>query len=284
MKRSGPDFEGFDVYAARVRDIERLDREEELALARRHAEGDTGAGHRLVESQLATVVHLARTFRGYGVPVSELVGEGNIGLLEALDRFEPERGLRFVTYARYWVRAYMLALVLRQWSMVDIGSSALSSKLFFRLQAERNRLSRELGPDDPSLISRLAERFGTSEDRILYALGRLRSKDASLDARVGEDGQMTYLDLLPEPSDGPEDETGRRELDARVRDAVRGALPALDSRERLILEKRLLVDTDEPATLATLGEQLGVTRERVRQIQVGVLSKLRAAFLRLSPA
>jgi len=284
MGRAGPDSEGFQIYTDRIRQIRHLDRLEELELARRYVAGNSAAGDRLVESQLQTVVHLARRYRGYGIPVSDLVGEGNVGLLEALRRFDPERGLRFVTYARYWIRAYILAHVLRQWSLVDIGASALSSKLFFRLQAERERLSTELGADDPSILPRLAESFGTTEERIRHTLARLRFRDASLDAPIGDGGAATYLDMVREPSPGPDAATDSHETSERVRLAVQRAIPRLDPRERLILEKRLLVESEDAETLADLGRRLGVTRERVRQIQVGLVAKLRSAYLQVSAA
>lgn len=217
---------------------------------------------------------IARKYGGYGIPISELVAEGNLGLIEAVRRFEPERNLRFFTYARYWIRAYILAHVLRQWSIVDMGTSAAQSKIFFRLQAEKAKLDAELGDDD-RVDQTLADKFHTSEDHVRASLHRLRGRDASLDAPLTADGQTTFLDVLRDDTANQEQRAADAEMAHLVREAVANLWPRLDQRERDIVTERLLPDDDEGKSLADLGRAMGVTRERVRQIEVGLKAKLR---------
>lgn len=277
MARTLDEEPGLRAYVSRVEREPVLSRDEELDLARRYRNGDRAAGDALVRSHLRSVVRLARRFGGYGIHLSELIGEGTVGLLEALRRFEPDRGLRFLTYARYWIRAYMLAYVLKHWSIVDLGTTALQSKLFFRLQGEHARLTSELGEDD-DVAGRLADAFGTSPDVVRSSLTRLASRDFSLDAPLLRDGVTTFLDTLKDEGASQEDRVASLELAELVHAAVRRAWPDLDERERLIVRERLLPGS-EPASLARLGEKLGVTRERVRQIESGVKEQLREQLL-----
>lgn len=277
MARTLDEEPGLRAYVSRVEREPVLSRDEELDLARRYRNGDRAAGDALVRSHLRSVVRLARRFGGYGIHLSELIGEGTVGLLEALRRFEPDRGLRFLTYARYWIRAYMLAYVLKHWSIVDLGTTALQSKLFFRLQGEHARLTSELGEED-DVAGRLADAFGTSPDVVRSSLTRLASRDFSLDAPLLRDGVTTFLDTLKDEGASQEDRVASLELAELVHAAVRRAWPDLDERERLIVRERLLPGS-EPASLARLGEKLGVTRERVRQIESGVKEQLREQLL-----
>src|SRR5690606_30044038 len=208
----------FRTYVAAVDRLPMLAREDELELARRFREdGDRDAANQLVEAHLRAVVKIARKYGGYGIPISELVAEGNLGLIEAARRFEPERNLRFFTYARYWIRAYILAYVLRQWSIVDMGTSAVQSKIFFRLQAEKARLESELGDDD-SIDETLAARFNTSEDNVRASLHRLRGRDASLDAPLTSESGTTFLDLLRDESQSQEERAAEAEMAGLVRE------------------------------------------------------------------
>jgi RNA polymerase sigma-32 factor len=263
----------FRSYTMQVDRLPQLEREDEIDLARRYREGDQAAGDALVEAHLRSVVRIARKFSGYGIPVAELVGEGNLGLLEAVRRFEPERNLRFLTYARYWIRAFILAYVLKHWSIVDMGTNSLQSKLFFRLQAEHARLEGELGEDE-SIDGKLAAKFGTSEEHVRASLQRLRGRDASLDAPLSSEVGTTFLDVLKDDGESAEDKTAAAEMASFVRVALADAWPSLDDRERRIVCGRL-IGGDDGASLADLGRELGVTRERVRQIEVGLKAKLR---------
>jgi RNA polymerase sigma-32 factor len=273
---------GLQTYVEEVERQPVLDRDEELALAQRwRVQRDPKARDALIQSHLRSVVKIARRYRGYGIYLSDLVAEGNLGLIEAAKRFEPERGLRFLTYARYWIRAFILGYVLKHWSIVDMGSTALQSKLFFRLQAEHGRLVGELGESDDTIESRLAAKFHTSEDHVRSSLQRLVRRDASLDVPLGSDAALTHLDLLRDSALDQETRFASAEISWLVQSAIAEIWPTLDRRERLIVESRLLPDDGDAKTLAALGRQMGVTRERVRQLEVGVKDKLRDVFTRM---
>ncbi|HET6612390.1 MAG TPA: sigma-70 family RNA polymerase sigma factor [Kofleriaceae bacterium] len=266
----------FQAFAGQAERQVPLSREEELSLARRYRAGDTAAGHALIARSLQHVVRAARKLGGYGVSLADLVGEGNLGLIEAARRFEPERGLRFMTYARYWVRAYMLAYVLKQRSIVDRGSTALASRLFFRLGRERARLAARLGDGDDSMTRHLADRLGAAEDTVRRALAD--TSDRSLDAPVAADTDLRFVDLLPDPEPDQQEKVALAERSILVHRALARAWPALSSRERMIVRERLFAVDEDAQTLATLGREMGVSRERARQIEGAVKSKLRAAF------
>ncbi len=280
MARSLREEPGFEAFTHVIRQFPALTREQETELARRFRdEGDRDAADTLVRCHLKSVVKMAQKYRGYGLYLSDLVAEGSVGLLEAVRRYDPERGVRFLTYARHWVRAYMLAYILKHWSIVDLGTTATQSKLFFKLQAERARLVQELGEGDPSITSRLASTFNTSEDKVRSSLERLGRRDVSLDVPVLSDSTLKLIDLVREEGASPEAAAAASETASIVREAVSNLTPSLDCREQLILNKRLLAS--EPVTLAALGRRLGVTRERVRQLEVGLKGKLRNSYLRL---
>jgi RNA polymerase sigma-32 factor len=269
---------GFQPYLARIAKYPILNREQEVELARGYRAGDIASGHALATSNLRFVVQIALGFSGYGFKLSDLVEEGNIGLLEAVKRFDPERGRRFMTYAAFWVRAYILAYVLKSWSMVGVGTGPMQSKLFFRLQRERARLATRLGTG-VNFERKLARKFGTSEERVREMAGRLDRRDASLDAVVFRDGTTTALELLADESADQEATCGAAEQDRMVRDRVTALLVTLDAREVLIVKKRLLCE--DPVTLAQLGRSLGLSRERVRQLEERVKAKLRVALAEL---
>lgn len=271
---------GFNRYFAAIERYDVLDRERELELAQAYAAGDTGAGDRLVCCSLRYVVKIAYRFRGYGFRTSELVAEGNVGLLQALRRFEPERGLRFMTYASYWVRAQMLKFILEHWSLVGLGTGPTQSKLFFRLQREKARMLARVGPD-ADVTARLAERFECSEDRIRRMEQRIEGRDVSLDGKAHRDGPLALVETLPDHSADPEAHAYRTELTGQVRDRVSVAMSRLDAREQAIVQRRLLSVRKE--TLADLGKQLGISRERVRQIEVRVKGKLKRTLADLGP-
>ena len=275
MPRGFHDDDGFRKYLAAIQRFPRLDRKTEQKLARRwRRRGDKRAADALVESHLRYVVKIATQYRGYGFRLADLVEEGNLGLLEAATRFDPARNLRFMTYAAYWIRAYILAHVLKQWSLVGVGTGPLQSKMFFRLARERSHLAVQLGDGDASIDGKLAAKFNTTEERIQAMSQRLASRDASLDAHAFRDSALTLLDTLAaDDSTNQERRTADAERDALVRAKVDKVWPSLDPRERLIVEERLMAEDE--ATLADLGERLGLSRERVRQLEERVKSKLR---------
>lgn len=272
------DDSGFSRYLQDIQKVPKLDRETELKLARRWQRNkDRRAADALLEPNLRYVVSIASQYRGYGFRMSDLVEEGNIGLCEALRRFDPSRGLRFMTYASYWIRAYILAHVLKQWSMVGIGTGPLQSKMFFRLHRERARI-RALGGDDGAGgdSGQLAEVFQASEDRVARIAERLDGRDVSLDAQAYRDGEATILETLRDETPDQEHMTAESQRDARVRTAISRIWAELDERERLIITERLW--TDDEKTLAELGRILRLSRERVRQLEERVKRKLRRAL------
>jgi RNA polymerase sigma-32 factor len=276
---------GFAAYLNAIQHFQPLDREEELKLARRwRKRGDREAAHRLVRANLRFVVKIAMGYRGYGFRLADLVEEGNIGLLEAVKRFDPTRNLRFMTYAAYWIRAYILAHVLKQWSMVGVGTGPLQSKLFFRMARERAKITTALGADgsESEVEEQLARKFGTSTDRIRAMSGRLDGKDLSLDAAAFRDGTASALELLPdERTEGQEDRYARSERDEIVRSRVDCLTRGLSAREKYILARRLM--TDEADTLAEIGRHLNLSRERVRQLEERLKGKLRRALTEFEP-
>jgi RNA polymerase sigma-32 factor len=265
--------DGFRAYLNQLRHHEPLDRATELKLARRWVRRrDQRAAQALVCANLRFVVKIANGYRNYGLRLADLVEEGNIGLLEAVRRFEPERGHRFMTYAAYWIRAYILAHVLKQRSLVGVGTGPLQSKMFFRLARERARITSQ-GHDAAEVDRQLAETFGTSEERVRQMSGRLEGRDLSLDALVFPSGGMTGLDMLVDDAAEPDEAAADAERSRLVRHRVGRAMQDLSARERYIVEHRLLSD-GESETLAEIGRHLGLSRERVRQLEERLKVKL----------
>jgi RNA polymerase sigma-32 factor len=259
-------------YIERVRSIPRLSREKESELATRAQAGDTTAAHALVEANLRFVVAVALQYRRYGIAVWELLAEGNLGLMLAVRKFDPNRGTRFVTYAGYWIRAYVLDLVVRSTSMVGAGSGALRSKLFFRLRRERAQVASTI-QDRALRTQMLADRFSVAPERMERMLQQLDARDISLDASVHPDSRATLLDSLPGSEPDQESELIAGQERTHVTASLSEALDALDGRERYIVEQRLM--NEDELSLAELGRRLGVSRERARQLEARAKRKLR---------
>jgi RNA polymerase sigma-32 factor len=250
-----------------------LTREQELELFRRFREqGDRGAANALAAAHQRHVVSMAMKYRGYEIPMSELVAEGNLGVMQALHKFEPERGVRFTTYAAYWVRALMLAYVVRSRTATSGLGGALRSQVFFRLRRERARLYGMLGAGAEA-DRELAARLGVSDQRLQTLLGRLDSRDVSLDGDAKAAGGR-LLDTLP-ASDDQESALAALQLQQQRRELVQGALARLDERERLIVQQRWMAEPGEERTLAAIARSLHVSRERARQLEARALVKLR---------
>jgi len=271
----------FRRYLANVHAREPLTREHEQELVRLHHGGDVAAKDTLIAAHLRYVVAIAVRYRRYGVPLEELVSEGNFGLVHALGKFDENRGTRFVTYAAYWIRAYILNHVIRSWSMVGSGSGALRSKMFFKLRRERVRIANQVG-DGPEADALLAEALGMPEATVKAMLRRLEARDVSLDAKPFDGSSTTLGDLLVASDNDQEAILSTTEFDGRVRDAVKSAIAVLDERERYIAEKRLMADSEDELSLAEIGRRLGVSRERARQLEARAKKKLRARIEELS--
>lgn len=262
-------------YIEKVRAIPLLSREEEHELALRVQKGDQRAADRLVEANLRYVVAVALQYRRYGIPLTDLIAEGNVGLVTAAKKFDPHRGTRFVTYAGYWIRAFVLEAVVRSASLVGAGSGPFRSKLFFRLRRERARVA-TMERDPRRRIELMAERFDTTPEKMERLLRRLEAKDVSLDAQVFDDEGVSLVDTLPGDIPPQDDLYERQERQERLASELQGALQVLDNRERYIVENRLLRDREDEMTLAALGRELGVSRERARQLEARAKAKLRS--------
>jgi len=268
---------GLSRYLAEIRKFPMLEPEEEYMLAKRWREhDDRDAAHKLVTSHLRLVAKIAMGYRGYGLPISEVVSEGNVGLMQAVKRFEPDKGFRLATYAMWWIKASIQEYILRSWSLVKMGTTANQKKLFFNLRKAKSKISAldegDLHPDQVKLI---AHRLGVTEQDVVDMNRRLGG-DASLNAPIRDDGDPgEWQDWLVDHS--PTQETilaEHEEYDHRHK-ALLGALGVLNPRERRIFEARRL--SDEPITLEDLAAEFGVSRERVRQIEVRAFEKVQAA-------
>ncbi len=266
--------DGLNRYLRRVRDAQRLTRDEELALVRRYQEhGDLEARQALLTASLRAVAAIAIKYRRYGVPLDELVAEGNFALVHALSKFDPSRGTRFMTYAAFWVRAHVLNHVIGSFSMVGAGSGVLRTKLFFKLRRERTKILNLVGEGEQADLL-LAQSLGLGVDQVRGMVRRLEARDVSIDASVTE-GVAPLLERLSSPEPSLDDVLANVELTGQLRSTIEHAFAGLDPRERFIAEKRLLADEEDQPSLAELGRRLGVSRERARQLETRAKRKLR---------
>ena len=270
-----------DRYIQQVRAIPKLSREDEHELALRARDGDQDATDRLVEANLRYVVAIGLQYRRYGVTLGDLIAEGSVGLVTAVRKFDPHRGTRFVTYAGYWIRAFVLEAVVRSSTMIGAGSGPFRSKLFFRLRRERARLS-NLIADPEELIATLAAEFDTSSEKMTELLRRLDQREISLDAPAYHDSDATLVETIPGAAEPQDVMVARQRRQSGIELRLEGALSVLDDRERLIVEKRIL--SDDSTSLASLGRELGVSRERARQLEARAKKKLAEELKDLAPA
>lgn len=268
---------GLSRYLDEIRRFPMLEPQEEYMLAKSWREhGDRDAAHKLVTSHLRLVAKIAMGYRGYGLPISEIVSEGNVGLMQAVKRFEPEKGFRLATYAMWWIKAAIQEYILRSWSLVKMGTTANQKKLFFNLRKAKSKISAlQEGDLRPDQVKVIAKRLGVTEKDVVDMNRRLGG-DSSLNAPIREDGDSgEWQDWLADDSVGQEQIMAEgEELDNR-RTALKSALAVLNDRERRIFEARRLAD--DPVTLEQLAEEFGVSRERVRQIEVRAFEKVQKA-------
>ena len=268
---------GLTRYLEEIRRFPMLEPQQEYMLAKRWKEhGDRDAAHQLVTSHLRLVAKIAMGYRGYGLPISEVISEGNVGLMQAVKRFEPEKGFRLATYAMWWIKASIQEYILRSWSLVKMGTTANQKKLFFNLRKAKSKISAlQEGDLRPDQVQTIAKRLGVTEQDVIDMNRRLGG-DASLNAPIRDDGESgEWQDWLADDSDSQESVMAEHEeLDNR-RKALSSALEVLNDRERRIFEARRL--SDEPVTLEDLAAEFGVSRERVRQIEVRAFEKVQKA-------
>jgi RNA polymerase sigma-32 factor len=265
-------------YLQEIRKFPMLAPEEELTLARRwRDQQDLPAAHKLVTSHLRLVAKIAMGYRGYGLPLGELIGEGNVGMMQAVQRFDPERGFRLSTYAMWWIRAAINEYVLRSWSLVKIGTTAAQKKLFFNLRRLKGQMQAiDDGDLKPEQVSAIAQSLDVPEQDVVSMNHRLASADYSLNVLVGEDKENEWQDWLADERDNPEVAVAEQEEASSRTALLSKALETLKDRERHILTERRL--KDNPSTLEELSQQYGVSRERVRQIEVRAFEKLQKAM------
>ena len=261
-------------YLQEIRKFPMLTPEEELSLARRWREGgDVSAAHRMVTSHLRLVAKIAMGYRGYGLPLGELISEGNLGMMQAVKRFDPDRGFRLATYAMWWIRAAMQEYILHSWSLVKMGTTAAQKKLFFNLRKLKGQMQAiDEGDMAPEHVTRIADKLRVSEEEVVNMNRRLASPDHSLNAPMRKDGEGEWQDWLVDDTDDQETRLADSEELKDRRRLLAGAMKTLSERERHILNERRLKDS--PATLENLSRQYGISRERVRQIEVRAFEKL----------
>jgi len=267
---------GLARYLAEIRKFPMLEPQEEYMLAKRWREHeDPLAAQKLVTSHLRLVARVAMGYRGYGLPIGEIVSEGNVGLMQAVKRFEPERGFRLATYAMWWIRASIQEYILRSWSLVKMGTTASQKKLFFNLRKAKSRISAyEEGDLKPENVAAIATRLGVSRQDVID-MNRRMGGDASLNAPLREEGEGEWQDWLVDDAASQELILADQEEASHRHLALVGALDVLNPRERRIFEARRLAE--DPITLEELSEEFGVSRERVRQIEVRAFEKVQTA-------
>ena len=264
-------------YLNEIKKFPMLSAEEEYTLATRlNVHGDTEAAHQLVTSHLRLVAKLAMGYKGYGLPITDIISEGNVGLMQAVQKFDPEKGFRLATYALWWVKAAMQEYILRSWSLVKIGTTAVQKKLFFNLRRAKNQIQAyEDGDLNPENLEKISKQLNVPEKEVVNMNRRMAGADPSLNAKVAsDDGSLTeWQDWLVEESPNQEEEFAEQEEDGIRKELISESLKVLNERELDIIQTRRLEET--PTTLEELSEKYDISRERVRQIEVRALEKIK---------
>lgn len=264
-----------DLYIAQIKKFDLLSREEEHRLATAYRnQGNRQSAQQLICANLRFVVKIAHEYRGYGLKTLDLIQEGNIGMMMALRKFDPERGLKFITYAVWWIRAYINNFVMKNWSLVKIGTTQAQKKLFFKLSQTRRALRRLTGREEPQDI---ATELAVRDDEVEEMALRMAARDASLDLQLTEGSDYTLLDSLADQRDNQEQLLLEHEESRILSTRVEDALAVLKDRERHIVQQRILCDP--PQTLQELADHYGISRERVRQIEKSALEKLKGQLV-----
>ena len=265
-------------YLQEIRKFPILRPEEEFMLAKRWVEqGDSDAAHKLVTSHLRLVAKIAMGYRGYGLPMGELISEGNVGMMQAVKRFDPDRGFRLATYAMWWIKAAIQEYILHSWSLVKIGTTAAQKKLFFNLRRIKGEIQAiEEGDMHPENVTRIATQLNVSEAEVISMNRRMTGPDNSLNAPLRANSDGEWQDWLVDDSENQETRLAESEELSKRRDLLHGALDHLNDRERHILTERRL--RDDPLTLEELSQEFGISRERVRQIEVRAFEKLQKSI------
>ncbi|WP_395685693.1 RNA polymerase sigma factor RpoH [Aestuariivirga sp.] len=267
---------GLQRYLQEIRKFPMLQPDEEYMLAKRWKEhGDKNAAEKLITSHLRLVAKIAMGYRGYGLPIGEVISEGNVGLMQAVKKFEPDKGFRLATYAMWWIKASIQEFVLRSWSLVKMGTTANQKKLFFNLRKVKSQIEAlEEGDLRPDQVKLIAKKLGVTEEDVI-SMNRRLGGDASLNSQLRDDGEGEWQDWLVDESDNQEDMLVQSEEQSMRQGLLREAMDKLTDRERRVFEARRL--QDEPVTLEDLSQEFGVSRERIRQIEVRAFEKVQKA-------
>ena len=268
---------GLSQYLNDIRKFPMLEKEEEFMLAKRWVDHeDREAAHKLVTSHLRLVAKIAMGYRGYGLPIGEVISEGNVGLMQAVKRFDPDKGFRLATYAMWWIRAAIQEYVLRSWSLVKLGTTASQKKLFFNLRKIKSQINAiDEGDLKPDQVHEISERLGVSEEDVIMMNRRMSGPDNSLNAPLKADSEGEWQDWLVDENPDQESELGQSQEFTERMEMLGRAMEDLNDRERDIFEKRRL--SEEPLTLEQLSQVYDISRERVRQIEVRAFEKVQKA-------
>ena len=271
---------GLKNYLEEIKKFPMLSADEEYTLANRwQVHKDTDAAHQLVTSHLRLVAKIAMGYRGYGLPITDIISEGNIGLMQAAQKFDPEKGFRLTTYAMWWIKAAMQEYVLRSWSLVKIGTTAVQKKLFFNLRSAKNRIQAyEDGDLNPENLEKISTQLNVPEKEVVNMNRRLSGSDPSLNAPINADGEQTgeWQDWLESDEPNQEETYSEKEEEDLRKEMINESLQVLNERELDIIQTRKLSDT--PTTLEDLSAKYDISRERVRQIEVRALEKVKIAL------
>lgn len=267
------------MYLAEINKSSLLTVEEEQKLARRFRAGDLRAGHKLVTSNLRFVVKVAYQYRSYGLKMSDLIQEGNIGLIKAVQKFDPDRRIRLISYAVWWIRAYIQSHILKSWSLVKLGTTQAQRKLFFALARTRREQKQNHGESDVSHVEEIARRLWVKPGEVREIAQRMNGRDLSLNAPMSEDHNDTHMDRMVSSAAGQDDEFAEKQEAEIVISRVTLALGRLDPRERFIIQRRAM--NEPPLTLKELGDHFGFSRERARQLEIRAKGKLRNELVQL---
>nr|AAA84899.1 RNA polymerase sigma C subunit [Stigmatella aurantiaca DW4/3-1] len=280
MQASLTSTDSLSTYLSEINQYPLLTQQEEQALARSFRQGDLQAGHRLVTSNLRFVVKVAYEYRSYGLRMSDLIQEANIGLMKAVQKFDPDKGIRLISYAVWWILAYIQGYVLKNWSLVKLGTTQAQRRLFFALARTRRELEKQ-GNTDGNIVNaeEIARKLNVKASEVREMEQRMGGRDLSLDAPMGEDGDATHMDFVASDSVSQADEVADRQEADLARTRIQQALQRLDPRERFIIEKRVMSDSE--MTLSELGEHFGFSRERARQLEIRAKDKLKAELATL---
>lgn len=268
------------MYLSEINQYPLLTQEEEQALARKfRKDDDDKAASRLVTANLRFVVKVSYEYRSYGIKMADLIQEGNIGLMKAVQKFDPDKGIRLISYAVWWIRAYIQNYILKSWSLVKLGTTQAQRKLFFSLARTKREIEKLQGTEDSQDARKIAKKLRVKPTEVMEMTQRMEGRDLSLDAPMGEDGGNTHVDFVADGAAGQDSELADAEEREIVTSRVEQALMRLDPRERFIIEKRVM--SDKPMTLKELGEHFGFSRERARQLEIRAKEKLKHELVQL---